>query len=370
VCLSVGGRGTSLLYWPRAGQREESAANGAFSMKRSILLALISLGLVVAGCGGTSTATLRADDAAVVGSEPITKDEFQSLMDRAKTSYVAQKRPFPKPGSTEYEQLKGQAVTFLIQRAEFAQEAEAMGIKINDEKVNKRIEQLKKQFYGGSEKRYEKTLKQQGLTKDQAKEEVRAQLISDELFKKVTGDVQVSSDEVKAYYSSHKSQYGQPQTREVRHILVTKKDLADKLYAQLKAGANFAKLAKKYSKDPGSASNGGKLTVSKGQTVPAFDKTAFSLKTGELSAPVHTQYGYHIIEALSNVKPAQTTPLRKVEPSIKQQLEQQQKNDVMTKWVDKKKKSYCKSGIKYQVGYQPNPDPCATVTGTTTTTSQ
>ena len=78
------------------------------------------LALVAAGCGGTSTATLGSDDAAVVGSTPITKDQFQALMDRAEKSYTAQKHPFPKPGTTEYEQLKGQAVTFLIQRAEFA----------------------------------------------------------------------------------------------------------------------------------------------------------------------------------------------------------------------------------------------------------
>jgi len=339
-------------------------------MKRLILLAFCLLVLLVAGCGGTSTASLSSDDAAVVGSKPITKDQFQSLMDRAKKSYESQKRPFPKPGSTEYEQLKGQAVTFLIQRAEFEQEAEGMGIKITDDKVNKRIEQLKKQFYGGSEQRYERTLKQQGLTQDQAKEEVRAQLISEELFKKVTGDVKVSKDEIKAYYNSHKSQYGQPQTRDVRHILVAKKALADQLYAQLRAGANFAKLAKKYSKDPGSASNGGKLTVSKGQTVPAFDKTAFNLKKGQLSPPVHTQYGYHIIQALSAVKPAQTSSLSKVQSSIKQQLEQQKKNEAMTKWVDEKKQSFCKSGIKYQVGYQPSPDPCATVAGTTSTSSK
>jgi parvulin-like peptidyl-prolyl isomerase len=358
-----------MLYWPRARQRDESAANGAFSMKRSILLAFISLVLVVAGCGGTSTATLGSNDAAVVGSQPITKEQFQGLMDRAKKSYDAQKRPFPKPGSTEYEQLKGQAVTFLIQRAEFEQEADAMGINITDDKVNKRIEQLKKQFYAGSEQKYQKTLKQQGLTEDQAKEEVRAQLISEELFKKVTSSVTVSKGEIKAYYNSHKSQYGQPQTRAVRHILVAKKDLADKLYAQLKAGANFAQLAKKYSKDPGSAANGGKLTISKGQTVPAFDRTAFSLKTGQLSKPIKTQYGYHIIEALSGVKAAKSTPLSKVESSIKQQLEQQRKNDEMTKWVESKKKSFCKSGIKYQVGYTPNPDPCAALTGTTTTTS-
>jgi len=360
----------SLLYWPRAGQRDESAANGAFSMRRSILLTLCSLALVAAGCGGISTANLGSNDAAVVGSKAITKDQFQELMVRAKASYDTQKKPFPKPGSTAYEQLKGQAVTFLIQQAEFEQEADAMGIKVTDDKVDKYLEKLKKQFYGGSEQRYQKALKQQGLTEEQAKVATRGQLISEELFKKVTSGVTVSKEEIKAYYTSHKSQYGQPQTREVRHILVSKKDLADKLYAQLKSGASFAALAKKYSKDPGSASNGGKLTISKGQTVPAFDKTAFSLKKGELSQPIHTQYGYHIIEALSEIKAAQTTSLSKVESSIKQQLEQQRKNDAMTKWVDAKKKSYCKSGIKYQVGYQPNPDPCATVTGATTTTSQ
>jgi parvulin-like peptidyl-prolyl isomerase len=338
-------------------------------MKRLALFAFIPLALVVAGCGSASTASLSSDDVAVVGSKEITKEQFQALMGRAQKSYEVQKRAFPKPGSAEYETLKGQAITFLVQRAEFDQEADAKGVEISDEKVDKRIEQLKKQFYGGSEKRYKDTLEQQGLTEEQARDEVRAQLISEELFKKVTDEVKVSKEDIKSYYDSHKTQYGQPESREVRHILVQKKTLADKLYSQLKAGASFAVLAKRYSKDPGSKSTGGKLTVSKGQTVPQFDKTAFKLKKGQLSAPVKTQYGYHIIQALSDIKPAQTTPLSKVEASIKQQLEQQQKNEAMTKWVEDTKKDYCGgSRIKYQVGYQPNPDPCVTVTSSTTAT--
>jgi parvulin-like peptidyl-prolyl isomerase len=345
---------------------KKTAANGAFSMTRLALLALMTLALVAPGCGGAGTAALGPDDVAVAGSQEISKEQFQAIMGRAKKSYDARKSPFPKPGSVEYEQLKGQAVTFLIQRAEFEQEAENLGVEITDEKVDKRIEQLKKQFYGGSDERYQKTLEEQGLTEEQAKGEVRAQLISEELFKKVTEDVDVSQEEIRAYYNSHKSQYEQPESRDVRHILVQKKALADQLYSQLKSGGNFAALAKRYSKDPGSASNGGKLTVSKGQTVPEFDKTTFELNTNEISRPVKTQYGYHIIQALSDVKPSQKTPLSKVDDSIKQQLEQQQKNDTMTKWVEDTKKDYCKSKIKYQVGYQPNPDPCATVTGTTT----
>jgi parvulin-like peptidyl-prolyl isomerase len=334
-------------------------------MKRLAFLALCSLALVAAGCGGSSSATLNNDDVAVAGSQPITKAQFTALMNRAKKSYDAQKRPFPKPGSTEYEQLKGQAITFLIQRAEFEQEAKDLGIKITDSDVDKRIDQLKKQFYGGSEQKYKRTLTQQGLTEEQAKDEVRAQLVSEELFKKITDDVTVSDKQIRDYYDSHKSQYQQPESRDVRHILVQKKALADQLDAQVKSGGNFAALAKKYSKDPGSASNGGKLTVTKGQTVPAFDRVAFSLKKGQISQPVKTQYGYHIIQALSAVKPPQKTPLSKVETSIRQQLEDQEKRDAMTKWVDDTKNKYCNSRIKYQVGYAPNPDPCTT-TGTTT----
>jgi parvulin-like peptidyl-prolyl isomerase len=336
-------------------------------MRRLALFALITLALVAAGCGGgRSSAALGADDVAVAGERTVTKEEFHALMNRAKKSYEAQKRPFPKPGSAEYEQLKTQAITFLVQRAEFEQEAEDLGIDITDEKVEKRIEQLKKQFYGGSDKRYEQALAEQGLTPEQAVDQVRAQLVSEELFKKVTEDVEVSRDEIKEYYNSHASQYQQPESREVRHILVQKKALADDLYAQLKAGGNFAALAKRYSKDPGSAANGGKLTISKGQTVPEFDKTSFALKKNELSKPVKTQYGYHIIQALSDTKPASKTPLDKVDESIRQQLEQQEKNEVMTKWVEDTKNTYCKSLIKYQVGYKPNPDPCDTPSGATT----
>jgi parvulin-like peptidyl-prolyl isomerase len=335
-------------------------------MRRYALYALITLALVAAGCGGGgSTAALGADDVAVAGSKSVTKEQFHALMNRAKKSYDAQKRPFPKPGSVEYEQLKSQAITFLLQRAEFEQEADDMGIEVTDEEVDKRIKQLKKQFYGNSDERYQKTLKEQGLTEEQARAEVRSQLISEELFKNVTEDVKVSREEIKQYYNSHASQYQTPESRDVRHILVQKKQLADQLYGQLRDGGDFKALAKRYSKDPGSAANGGKLTISKGQTVPQFDKKAFELKKNEISKPVKTQYGYHIIQALTDVKPAKKTPLDQVDESIRQQLEQQQKQETMTKWVEDTKKTYCKSMIKYQVGYKPNPDPCANTDSST-----
>jgi parvulin-like peptidyl-prolyl isomerase len=364
-----------MLYWPRAAQRDESAANGAFSMKQHAFfvgLAVVVV-LLLAACGGGGTATLASNDVAVVGDQQVTKDDLTNLMDRAKKSYAAERRPFPKPGTSAYNTLQGQAVTFLLQRAQFAQKAADMGIHISDKQVDDRIEQLKKQFYNGSEKTYEQNLAKQGLTPDQARGEVKAQLISEALYNKITSKVNVSDSAVQSYYNANKAAYQQKASRDVRHILVSSKALADQLYARLVAAheQNFAALAKQYSKDPGSASKGGKLTITKGQTVPAFDKTAFALKKGQLSHPVHTQYGWHIIQALSAVKPPAVTPLNsQIKASIRQQLEQQQKNDAMTKWVDGVKKDYCKGGtVKYAPGYAPNPDPCLAVTGATSTTS-
>ncbi len=90
----------------------------------------------------------------------------------------------------------------------------------------------------------------------------------------------------------------------------------------------------------------------------------------ELSKPVKTQYGYHVIQALSAVRAAKTTPFKTVESSIRTQLEQQKKNEKMTQWVNDAKKHFCSgSNIKYQVGYMPSPDPCASVTSSSTSTT-
>jgi parvulin-like peptidyl-prolyl isomerase len=345
-----------------------------FSMKQHILLVVVAVVVVLllAACGGGASASLESNDVAVVGDQQVTKDDLTNLLDRAKKSYAAEKRPFPKPGTSAYNTLQGQAVTYLLQRAEFAQKAADMGIDISDKQIDDRIDQLKKQFYKGSEKTYEEALKKQGLTPEQARQEVKAQLISEALYNKITSKVHVSDSAIASYYNANKSVYEQKASRKVRHILVPSKTLADRLYTQLVGSheRNFAALAKQYSKDPGSAAKGGVLTVTRGQTVPAFDKTAFALKKGQLARPVHTQYGWHIIQALSGITPPKVTPLSKVKASIRQQLEQQQKNEAMTTWVDGVKKDDCKGGkVKYAPGYAPNPDPCVAVTAATSTTS-
>ena len=334
-----------------------------------ILLLTALVAVLAAGCGGGSSTpkSVPGDGVAVVGNQTISKQAFNALLDQAKTSFVKQKRKFPKAGSQEFKALQDQAVQYLVQRAEFEQKAKDLGVTVTDQQVDARLKQVKKQYFGGSEKKYQSQLKAQGLTEKQVRDDIKAQLISEGIFKKVTADAKVSDKDVQAYYNSHKSQYGQAESRDVRHILVNAKPLADKIEAQLKAGGDFAALAKKYSKDPGSAAQGGKLTVSKGQTVPQFDKAAFSLKTNQISPPIKTQYGWHIIQPLSAIRPAKQTPFAQVKASIQQQLAQTKKNDLMTKWVNDTKKDFCKGKLAYQVGYQPVTDPCTTLSTTAST---
>jgi parvulin-like peptidyl-prolyl isomerase len=319
----------------------------------SIPLAVVFAALVLVGCGGSdSSKDVPSDAVAVVGDQEISKQQFDALIAQARASAKQQKRDFPKAGSPEFKNLQTQGLDYLVRRAEFEQKADDLDVKVSDKQVDERLLQLKKQFYGGDDKKFKASLAKLLLTVDQVKKDVRAQLLEEAIYKKVTEDVKVTDEEIDAFYKKNKSQYQQAATREVRHILVKKKEKADALYAQLENGGDFAKLAKKNSEDPGSKSQGGKLTVSQGQTVPPFDKAAFSLVNMALSKPVKTQYGYHIIQPLSAVKKTKTTPLKDVKEAIRQQLVQEQKQKKMTAWVDGIKKDFADE-TTYQVGYSP-----------------
>ncbi len=329
---------------------------------------------LVAGCGGGSGSSLKSNDVAVVGKVHVAKTAFDALMVQAKRSFAQQTPPraFPKDGTAAFATVKGQAVTLLVQQAEREAKAEKLGIKITDKNIQTRLDQIKKQYFGGSEKKYQAQLKTQHLDEAQVRSEIRTQLISEALTKKITANVAVSADEVHQYYLTHTQLYSQAQTRDVRHILVKAKPLAESLYSQLKSGNDqtWCKLAKRYSQDGSSKDKCGKLTISKGQTVPEFDKVAFAQPTKQVHAPIHNaQYGWFIIEPLTNVKPRSTTPEKQVTNSIKQQLLQTKKNQVLSDWASSLTKSYCSgSQIKYQVGYAPTPDPCAATTTNATTT--
>jgi foldase protein PrsA len=328
---------------------------------RSLLLLLAALAvLVAAGCGGEEGVPNGA--VAVVDGETITTTDLDALLARIKKTYKANKQQFPKAGTPEYQSLQSQAVAHLVQRIEYEKEAGEFGVKVSDSEVDKRIATIRKENFGNSQKRLEQQMKQQGYTLAVLKEDVRYDLLSNKLYKEITEGIKVRDGDVRKYYDQNKQQYTTPESRELRHILVKTRAEANRIYDQLKAGGDFTQLAKQKSLDPGSKDNGGKLTVSRGQTVPPFDQTAFLLPTNTISRAVKTEFGFHIIQPLSAIKPAKTTPFPEVKATIRSQLQQERTQKAVTDWAAKVQREYDKK-VKYADGFAP--PKAATEPGTT-----
>jgi peptidyl-prolyl cis-trans isomerase D len=157
---------------------------------------------------------------------------------------------------------------------------------------------------------------------------------------RIASNTQVTQSDLQSYYNQHQEEYRVPEQVNVRHILIKSpapgadgkvdqkadeaaKAKAEDILKQIKAGGNFADLAKKYSEDPGSAKNGGSLSwIGKGRTVPEFEKAAFSLPKGGTSDVVKSSYGYHIIH-VDDKQEAHVKSLDEVKPQIEAVLRQQ-----------------------------------------------
>jgi peptidyl-prolyl cis-trans isomerase D len=157
---------------------------------------------------------------------------------------------------------------------------------------------------------------------------------------KIEAEVSVSHEDLQAYYDQHRDDYRVPEQVNVSHILIKTplpgpegkvdpkgveeaRKKAEDVLKQLKAGGNFAELAKKYSEDPGSGKNGGSLGwIGKGRTVPEFEQTAFSLAKGATSGLVQSSYGFHIIR-LDDKQAAHVKPLDEVKDQIEGSIRQQ-----------------------------------------------
>ena len=324
----------------------------ASSLRKLLPLLLLALAAtLVAACGSSDSAkTVPPGAVALVGDKAIEKANLDRLLNQTKTNYEAQKQDFPEVGTPEYETLKSTLLNGLVQQSQWEQAGAAMGISVSGKEIDTRLDALKQQYFKGDEEKFTAELDKQGLTVEQLREQLRARLLSDKIYSAVIKKVKVTDAEIKAYYDNHKAQYLQPESREVRHILVKKKSLADGIYAKLKNGADFATLARKYTQDTASKADGGKFTSYKGKTVAPFDKFVFAAKTGDLSKPIKTEFGWHVIEVLSDIKPPATQPLAEAKDAISATLLQQQQNQALKTWV---KDAETKYDVTYAPGYAP-----------------
>lgn len=271
--------------------------------------------------------------AAVVGGRKITVQEVSDALERFK-------------GTGEYERLSAQGdveaiqrrfeqayLSELIRRAVLAPKAEQLGIEVTDEEVDETIQGIEDDF--GSQSAFEEALKEQGLDQDQLVQIVHDNLLEDKVKEEVTGDIEATEEEVRAFYDENIADYTRTRSS---HILVDDPGLAGDLADQLQRAPKkkledlFARLARRHSQDKQSAKKGGDLDfTTAGQLAEPFENAAAELEVGEVSDPVRTQFGYHVIL----VTDREVTPFGNVRDSIAQQLGEGAAEEAWQDWITK-----------------------------------
>jgi len=183
--------------------------------------------------------------------------------------------------------------------------------------------------------------------KDQLKLFSDGFLANEYLKKEVASKITVSDDDMKLYYDGHKDEFKTPETVRARHILVRvdtsasesdkkkAKEKTEDILKKIKSGEDFVKLASEMSDDPGSKSKGGDLGFfSRGRMIKPFEDAAFSLKPGEVSDVIETQFGYHIIKVEEKKDEAIET-FDAVKERINQKLLQDQIKTKVTDFIEK-----------------------------------
>jgi len=241
--------------------------------------------LIVAAAVATVLAAIwpvaQAQNLAIVNGKAVPSSRVEVLT-----------KQLTKAGRPVTPELQGQIKEEIINREVFLQEAQKRGL-------------------AGSED-YKAQL-----------ELARETILIRELFADFQDKNPVTDAEIKAEYDKFVAANNGKEYH-VRHILVEKEDQAKSLVAQIKKGAKFDELAKKFSKDPGSAPKGGDLDWANASSyVKEFSEAMMKLEKGKITdTPVKSQFGYHIIK-LEDTRTAQLPPLDQVKPQIAQQLQQQ-----------------------------------------------
>ncbi len=248
--------------------------------------------------------------------------------------------------------LSGQVLDFLIRSYWYQGDAAQQHVTVSDAQVEQAFETAKKKAYP-TDAQFNAFLTQSGQTLDDIKFRVRINQLYKKLIAKQTSTV--TDAQVASYYASHKSQFGTPETRNIRLVLAKNVGDANAAKAALIAGQgkNFDAVAKKYSTDASTKNKGGLLSgVSKGQQDAALDTAAFSAPLGKILGPVKGQFGYYVFE-VTIIKKGTQQSLAKATAQIKALLTSQGQSSAQSAIDAKAKKDWlsktdCRSGFAMQ----------------------
>jgi peptidyl-prolyl cis-trans isomerase C len=279
------------------------------------------------------------DVLARVNGETVTKSDF----DRA-VQAVEARAGGPIPPDQRDRVLRG-VLDQLIGYKVLAQETKARNIAVPDAEIDARINQIRGQF--PNEEAFTAMLAQRKLTLEQVKSDARQDMaISKMIEAEIAAKIAVKPEQVTDFYAKNPDQFKEGESVRASHILIAVPkgaDAAAKAQARakaegvlkdVKAGKDFAALAKEHSADPGSAAQGGDLGFfQQGQMVGPFNDAAFSLAPGTISDLIETEFGFHIIKVAEKQAP-RLVPLEEIRPRLEQYLERQNRDQETNAFIN------------------------------------
>ncbi len=279
------------------------------------------------------------DVLARVNGEAVTKGDFNRAVEA-----VEARAGGPIPPEQRDQVLRG-VLDQLIGYKVLAQETKARNIAVPDADVDARIGQIRGQF--PNDEAFTQMLAQRKLTLEQVKSDAKQDMaISKMIDAEIAPKIAVKPEQMTDFYAKNPDQFKQGESVRASHILIAVPkgaDAATKAQARakaegilkdVKAGKDFAALAKENSADPGSAAQGGDLGFfQQGQMVGPFNDAAFSLAPGAVSDIVETDFGFHIIK-VAEKKEGRTIPLEEVKPQLEQYLQQMNRQEQTESFVN------------------------------------
>jgi foldase protein PrsA len=300
---------------------------------------------VAANANAGAAAPGRTAPKAVVPDPPTYKACIAHLEATAPKPAKGQPKPTAATLRTQCEQqyttLKQTTLAFLISGNWVIGEASEQGVKVTDDEVKKQFNQIKNQQFP-KEADFQKFLASTGYTVSDLLLRVKLNMLGSKIQQKVSKNAgkKPTQKEISAYYEQHKSQYGQPERRNILIILTKTQAQAEKAKREIQSGKSFASVAKKSSIDPVSKAAGGSLPgVVKGQEEKALDAAIFGAKPNVLGGPVKTPFGYYLYEVKKTL-PANQQPLKQAQSSIQQQITAQSQQKALSEFIKNFRKKW------------------------------
>ncbi|MGV8146045.1 MAG: peptidylprolyl isomerase [Alkaliphilus sp.] len=267
-------------------------------LKKTVVICMVVLLLASLVMGCAKTEGITENDVAIVNGTRISLEDFNNNLALVVIDYEKQfgENVLEKDDGTGkllIETVKMQILDKLVADELLLQEARKEGISISDEKVEEAFAAFKELKESNEE--FANSLNEHGITDEFIKNQIERDYIMEQYMAYIIEKAIVTDEEIRSFYDDNPEYFNVEEVK-ASHILVSEEALANELWERIEKGEDFKELAKQYSEDPGSKELGGDLGFfGRGRMIPEFEEAAFALEIGEVSEPINSMFGHHII---------------------------------------------------------------------------